>query len=156
MEFWKASKDIQDLVAELVAKHHPDLALVLDQIVVVFKEKAGTSGGQVVLGTASKSSALMNALSGENYQFILTLGSDQWENSLTGKQREALLDSLLCACRAEEDPKTGDPKCVVARPDIIAFRENLERYGMWFPVEESEKKDLPPVDEIAAMFGAKQ
>lgn len=156
MEYWKASKEIHQQVLELVGQNHPDLALVSNEIVVVFREKAGKSGGKVILGTPRKATALANALANEDYKFILELGANVWEHDLTSKQREALLDHLLTACRCEEDPKTGDVKCSVAKPDIAAFRENLERYGMWFPKEEptggEEEKEEP--DLIKEMFGA--
>jgi hypothetical protein len=157
MDYWKASTEIQDKVMALIGQNHPDLALIAEEVVVVFREKAGKSGGQVVMGTPKKVPALANALAGEDYKFILELGADVWENDLTSRQREALLDHLLTACRCEEDPKSGNLKTTVARPDIMAYRENLERYGMWFPREKAD--DEGPVNEVddavQEMFGAK-
>jgi len=149
MEYWKANKDIHDQVLKIVGRNHPDLALVSSEIAVVFREKAGKSGGQAILGSARKAPALINALSNSNYAFILELGADVWENELTSMQREALLDHLLTACRAEDDPKSGDVKYSVAKPDIMAFRENIERYGMWFPKDEKKEEESP----IEDMFG---
>jgi len=148
VEYFKANKEVQDMVMTLVGQYHPDLALVVEEIVVVFREKASKAGGQVVLGNSKKVTPLANALAGENYQFVLELAADQWEHELTAKQREALLDHLLCACRCEEDPKSGNIKCSVAKPDIMAFRENVERFGMWFPKEEKEDEDPAPVVEL--------
>lgn len=150
VEVWKANEDIHTKMRELVGQHHPDLALVVDEIVVVFREKAGKSGGQVVLGNSKKVAPIANAIGGTDYKFVLELASDQWEHELTSKQREALLDHLLTACRCEEDPKSGDLKCSVAKPDISAFRENIDRYGMWFPKEDEEEDSASPVEE---MFG---
>jgi hypothetical protein len=144
-EIWKANKEIHQQVLDLIGKNHPDLALVSDDIVVVFKERAGKSGGQVILGNSRRVGAMANAIGGTDYKFVLEVGADQWEQELTSKQREALLDHLLTACRCEEDPRSGDMKCSVARPDIQAFRENVERYGMWFPVEEEEES---PVEQL--------
>lgn len=147
VEYYKASKDVQNKVMELIGKGHPDLSLVADEIVVIFREKAGKRGGQVVLGSAKKVSAMANALAGEDYKFVLEVAADQWEHELTTKQREALLDHLLCACRCDEDPKTGNAKCYIAPPDIMAYRENVERYGMWFPKdEEGDDSDDADVD----------
>lgn len=150
VEFWKANDEIHATLKELIGKYHPDLALVSDEIVAVFREKAGKSGGQVVLGSSKKVAAIANAIGNTAYKFVLELAADQWEHELTSKQREALLDHLLTACRCEEDPKSGDFKCTVAKPDIMAFRENVERYGMWFPKDE-EEEDSSPVED---MFGA--
>lgn len=150
VEFWKANDDIHTKMKELVAKHHPDLVIVVDEIAVVFREKAGKSGGQVVLGNSKKVAPLANALGNTDYKFVLELASDQWENELNSRQREALLDHLLTACRCEEDPKSGNLKCTVARPDIQAFRENVERYGMWFPKEEPEDAG----EDVADVLGS--
>lgn len=154
MEYWKANKDIQGKVMELIGKNHPDLALVAEEIVVIFREKAGKSGGQVILGRSGKVPDKVRALAEEDYKFTLEIGADAYED-LTGRQKEALLDHLLTACRAEEDPKTGELKLSVASPDIAAYRENLERYGMWFPREKSE--DEGPINEVddavTDMFG---
>ena len=143
MEYWKANKDIHDKVMALVGANHPDLALVVEEIVVVFREKAAKSGGQIVLGTPKRAPALANALAGEDYKFILEIGADQWEHELTSRQREALLDHLLTACRCEEDPKSGEMKLSVARPDFMAFRENIARYGMWHPIDEETTPEGP-------------
>lgn len=151
VDVWKANKEVHDKMRELVGQHHPDLALVVDEIVVVFREKAGKSGGEIVLGSSKKVAALANAIGNTEYKFVIDLAADQWEHELTSKQREALLDHLLTACRCEEDPKSGDIKCTVAKPDIMAFRENIDRYGMWFPKEEEDEGEGPsPVEE---MFG---
>ena len=147
VDIWKASTDIHDKLKELIGQNHPDLALVSDEIICVFREKAGKSGGKVVLGNSKKVAALANAIGNTDYKFVLELASDQWEQELTSRQREALLDHLLTACRCEEDPKSGDLKCSVAKPDIMAFRENVERYGMWFPKEE-EEEEASPVEKM--------
>ncbi len=153
MNIWQAPTDVHDKVRELVGQHHPDLALVVDEIIVVFREKAGKRGGQVVLGNSRKVAALANAIGNTDYKFVLEVAADQWDQELTSRQREALLDHLLTACRCEEDPKTGDLKCSVAKPDISAFRENVERYGMWFPKDDPDDEDTSPVEE---MFGSDQ
>ena len=140
-DFWKASTDIHKQMLALIGKNHPDLALVSDEIVIVFKEKASKSGGRPVMGTASRVSARMNALGNTDYKFILELAADVWEHELTSRQREALLDHLLCFCTSELDEKTGEPKCAIRRPDILAFTDNLGRYGNWFPKFEEEGEE---------------
>ncbi len=151
-DFWKANDDVHDLMRQLIAHNHPDLALLSDEIAVVFREKAGVSGGQVVLGNSKKVAPLANALGNTSFKFVLEIGSDVWENKLTSKQREALLDHLLCACHCDEDPKSGEFKCSVVKPDISAFRDNVERYGMWFPKEDEEEDGPSPVEKV---FGKK-
>lgn len=146
VEYWKANNEIQAKVQHLIGQHHPDLAIISDEIVAVFREKAGKAGGQVVLGNSKKVAALANALSGTEFKFVLELAADQWEQELSSKQQEALLDHLLTACRCEEDPKSGEFKITVAKPDIMAFTENIDRYGMWFPREAEEEES--PVEQL--------
>jgi hypothetical protein len=138
-DFWKAGEDVHSIVRKLVANNHPDLALVLDEIVVVFRDKAGKSGGRVTLGTSRKVTPV----------FMLEIGADVWEHELDHTQQEALLDHLLCSCRCEEDEKTAEPKCSIAKPDIAAFRDNIERYGMWFPKDEGDENEkASPVEDL--------
>lgn len=150
-EYFVASKEIQDLAWELIGKNHPDLAGSLNtgELVVVFREKAAKSGGRAVLGNAKKATPLTNALAGENYHFIIELPQDEW-GKMDAKQREACLDHWLCACRATTNQKTNDVKFSVVKADYSVFRENVERYGMWFPKGEDESDDSNPV---ADMFG---
>ena len=150
VDIWKANDEIHAKVKELIGQNHPDLALISDEIIIVFRTKAGKSGGQVVLGTSKKVAALANAIGNTDFKFVIEIAADLWENELGERQREALLDHLLTACRCDEDPKSGDFKCSVAKPDIMAFRENVERYGMWFPVETKEDEGPSPVEK---MFG---
>lgn len=138
---WKASEDVKALVDKLIANRHPDLALVSDEILVVFKEKAGKSGGQTVYGKAFKCSDYMNVIGGTSYSYIIELGADTWSRELDETQQEALLDSILCSMIVEEDENSGDIKMKVHKPDIQAFRKNVEAYGMWFPVDEEEVVD---------------
>jgi hypothetical protein len=148
-DYWQASDDVYKLMKELVAHNHPDLALAVDEIAVVFKEKAGKSGGRAVLGKASKVAPLANALTAKPYKFVLELGADVWEHGLTSKQREALLDHLLCSCHGDEDRKSGEVKWSVVKPDLSAYRDNIERYGMWFPSdEETEDAASSAVEEM--------
>lgn len=149
-DYWVASTEVHDTVRELVANHHPDLVLDVDEIAVVFREKAGKSGGQIVYGTPRKVTPLMAAIAGDDYKWILEVAADKWEQELTAKQREALLDHLLCACRTEEDGESGNIKRTIAKPDIMAFRENVERYGMWFPKEEDDDGDDTIADDVDA------
>jgi hypothetical protein len=140
-EIWKANEEVHDLMRELVGKYHPDLALVVDEIIVVFTEKGNKA---VVQGSASRVSPWMNLFGGTSYKFMIVLPADKWENEMTSKEREILLNHHLFSCRAEEDPNSGDIKCSMAKPDVIAFAENVEIYGqaaMFSPKQEEENKD---------------
>jgi hypothetical protein len=107
---------------------------------VVFKEKAGKSGGQIVYGRALKCSDYMNVIGGTSYSFIIELGADTWVQDLNSDQQEALLDSILCSMVVTEDENSGDIRMSIVKPEIQAFRRNVEEYGMWFPKDDEEEE----------------
>jgi hypothetical protein len=149
IEYTKAEPAIQRQAWDLIGKQHPGIggALNKGELVVVFREKAAKSGGQVILGTSRKASPLMNVIAGENIVFIIELPKDEWVD-LTLKQREALLDHHLCSCQAEEG-KNGNWKFSVIKPPIQAHPDNIKRYGMWWPRDDDEDGD----DPVGDMFG---
>lgn len=146
---YKAEQEVYDLMKEVVANYHPDLALVVDEIAIVFKEKASKSGGKITLGKASKASPLFGVLGDIEYKFIITLAADEWLN-LSNRQRQALLDSMLCACRAEEDDK-GNLQCSIALPDVSYFYDELDRWGDWRPRPPEDGPESP----LERIFGKK-
>lgn len=148
---YKAEQTIVDMIRDLVGKHHPDLALVVDEIAVIVREKAGQKGGKAVLGKSQKASPLFGVLGDTDYKFIIELAGDEWLN-LTTRQRNALLDHLLCSCRAEEDDK-GVMKYYLAPPDVNFYWDELDRWGDWRPRPEGEGPDISPIEEI---FGKKK
>ena len=141
---WKAREEIVDQVHKLINDNHPQLSYLIEEICVVFREKAQVRGGQTVFGKVSKCSDLINAMGNTNYALIVELGADTWTNDLDGDAQEALLDSLLCSVSVEENAKTGEMKIKILNPDIQAFRSNIEKYGMWMPKQE----DLTDVLEV--------
>jgi len=148
MEMWKASKEIVDQVQGLIKKHHPDLAIVMDEIAVIFRETAAKRGGRVILGKTSKASPLIanGILSDAPWKFIIELPADEWEK-LTSRQKEALLDRHLCACRTEVNDKTGETKYLLASPDVAYYWDEIDRWGDWYPRDE-EDKDKPNIVKL--------
>lgn len=132
VEYFRASEDIHDTMRDLVEKNHPDLFILQDEIIILFRNQASKVGGQKQMGKASLVSAKTRAYAREDYRIELELAQDVWE-TLSSVQQEALLDHLLTSCQCTEDPKSGELKVRIVRPDIMAFSENLERYGAWFP-----------------------
>lgn len=136
MGHWKAGKDVMDLVSKLIADYHPHLALIERDIGVVFKDKATEKAGLVIPGNTKKAPALMEVLTDKkfNFKFVIELGADVWQQ-LDDKQRVALLDHHLCAMLVEED-KDGALKCSIRPPDFVGYKEEVERHGMWRPMDE--------------------
>jgi len=148
MDIWKAEKSVVDTMVTIVTAHHPDLAPYVDQIAVIFREKASKVGGFVILGKTKKTPMLVNLLGDVEYCFVIELAADEWQ-SLNTEQRTALLDHHLCACRVELDKKTSDPKFSIAPPDFVGYRGEIERHGIWRPQPEGAAEDGPnPVMEL--------
>lgn len=149
MTHWKAGKDVMDIVKKLIAKHHPHLALIEKDIGVVFKDKATEKAGLIIPGNTKKAPPLMEVLTDKKfgYKFVIEIGADAWAN-LSEKQRTALLDHHLCAMLVEED-KDGGLKCSLRPPDFVGYKEEVERWGMWRPMDEDT------LTIIEQMFGEK-
>lgn len=145
---WIADEGVMNTVRDLVANYHPHLAALDKEILVLFKEKSAKSGDVVVPGTASKASPMLGVVSEVQWKFILTIGQDEWQ-TYTDPERIALLDHLLCACRAVEDEDTHEIKCSVAKPDVTFYADEIARHGYW------RAKGSPKQDNlILELFGA--
>jgi hypothetical protein len=146
-QMWKAGDDVMNTVTDLIAKYHPDLVLCDEEIAVVFKEKASQVGDVVIAGKTAKAPKLLGILGEVDYKFVITLGADEWQ-SLSDKQRVALLDHHLCACGVEENPKTGSTRFYVRIPDVAFFKDEVERHGFWRTSGASASQDY-----ISDLFG---
>ena len=139
---WKASSSTHEIIRDLTANHHPHLVDIVDDIVVVFKDKASRKGDRPILGTTAKAPAILSVLGEREYQFVLTIGNDCWVK-LNEAQRTALIDHLLCFIGGKEDEKTGEMKYFMQTPDVFYFSEEESRHGNWRADVEypSNKKD---------------
>ena len=127
---WQADDTVMNTIRDLIANYHPHLALVDQEILVVFKERAGKSGEVLTPGKSKKAPPLLGVVSETNWKFILELADDEWKG-YSDPERVALLDHLLCACKVEEDPETHTIKCSVVPPDVSFFKEEIDRHGYW-------------------------
>ena len=148
VEMWKAGKDVYDVMTKLITDYHPDLVMVVDEIAIIFREKASKAGGHVILGKSKKAPSIVGLLGDTEYKFIIELAADEW-SGLTGAQKTALLDHHLCACRTEENPQTGDLKCFMAPPDVTYYFDEVDRHGDWRP-REGDDTDTP--SSITTLF----
>lgn len=148
-KYWKASDDVRALMRDLVAQHHPHLALCDDEIAILFKEKATQTGDVVVLGKTAKASELFGVLGDIKWKFIITLADDQWK-MMSNPERVALLDHHLCGCRAVENKTNGNMAYSVVPPDVAFYKGEIERHGMW------RTSGVPPTPAlIEEIFGTK-
>ena len=137
---WLAGDDVVNTMKDLVAKYHTRLVGCVDEIAVVFKDKASEVGDVVVAGKTAKASPLFAILAEVPWKFVITLAADAWSD-LDDKQKLALLDHHLCACGAKEDKK-GNMNYYVAQPDVAFFREEVERHGVWRTSGAAPTQDL--------------
>jgi len=149
-DIWKADgevyKTMQNLIANKAALAH--LALVDDDILIVFKEKASTNGDQVIAGSTAKAPPLLTVVSeGKKWKFVITLGADVW-STMGNLEKEALLFHHLCACAVDENPTTSDIKCSKRLPDVSFYREEVKEYGFW-----RTSGTMPEEDLIDELFG---
>ncbi len=130
MEVWKAGPDVEATVKDLVANHFPDLALVDDEIAVIFREKATTNGDHIIAGKTAKAPSLLGILGEVDFKFVITIGADHWQ-TLNDKEQRALLFHHLCGCGVEENPQSGLMRCFVKLPDVAFFKQEVEEFGFW-------------------------
>jgi hypothetical protein len=135
-----------------VANNHPSLASVDKDIAILFRSKAAKRGGQVILGTSRKAPPILDVLGKGDYKFILEIGSDEWA-LLSEAQKSALIDHLLCACKVEEDPKSGELKFSIAPPDVQFYWDELSRHGDWRPRPQQEAGASMDLEEMIGSKG---
>lgn len=146
-DIWFAGSPVRDHLNFAVANWHPELADIIDRIMTVFREPAQKSGGRVVLGNARKASPMLKAVGKQfaqtDFIFVLEIAAEEWQH-LDDTKRLALIDHLLCSCKAEEAEDDSEIKYSIAKPDIQMFSANVGRFGVWvdlqIPEEDSEKE----------------
>lgn len=144
---WEAGKDVMDIIHHYIKNYHPSLAGVDDEIAVIFRGKASKRGGQAILGTSKKAPSILDVLGKGKYKFVLEIAADEWQ-VLSNSQQGALIDHLLCACKVEEDPESGDIKYSIAPPDVQFYWGELERNGDWRPRPQQEDGASMDVEEM--------
>lgn len=148
MDIWKAGSDVLKMMHQLIKKYHPHLLLIEEDIGIIFREKATEKAGKVILGTVKKAPPILPVLTDKkyNYKFIIELGANAW-NALSDKQKMACLDHHLCSMVVEEDAEKGTLNCSIQPPDFSAFKDEVQRWGMWWPL------DAETLSVIEEMFG---
>lgn len=154
MDVWLAEGATRDLMLHLIKEYHPHLALVEEQIAILFKEKASKSKGKVILGTAKKASTTMKALGKKDWVFIIEIGNDEWQK-LSDEDRMARLDHLLCACGVEEKDD-GTMRHHLIAPDASVYFANIERFGFHFDYDDEDEAAEKGATTIEDMFPSEE
>ena len=145
MDIWIAGKDILEMRSNIIREHHPQLLPIMEEIAIIFREKAAKRGGKVSLGATKKAPSLLSLLSDKEYKFVIELAHDEW-SSLTTPEKTSLLDHHLCACGTKEVEQTGETKYFVEPPDVAFFWGELERHGAWRTKPEEENELMPTLE----------
>lgn len=128
-EYFRASKEMVDLVTEVREMHHEPLADARIGIIVrgVAPQIKGKRGMAKVRKVSAEEQLFMP------YDFLIWFADDIWQE-LNAFQRRALVDHELCHCRwTNEKPK-------LVGHDLEEFRCIIERYGFWWPFAEEDEQ----------------
>lgn len=129
MDYWPAN-EVEDIIRKYI-KYHPELLGA--NIGCIFREKATQSDGVPIVGKISKVSARYQCLMKEEYDYIIEIGADAWQD-LSPDSREAWVDHLLEHAYGEENDKTGEMKWKLRKPEIMIFPNIIHRHGLnWMP-----------------------
>lgn len=142
---WREAPEVKEIADRLIPEHHQEIELWMDEIRYVFRDKAQKSKGRVVLGKAHKVGGmacyLIHSATGDINEFgdqaedmfVVEIAEDAWE-TLTARQKEALVDHELCHFSIEIDEETeGEVIRKIVGHDVEEFRAVVERWGAWKP-----------------------
>jgi hypothetical protein len=127
-QIYENAESVENLANSLIGTHHPELATAV--IRYIFKEKAGSKGGKVVLGSVKKLSDQQKFLMEGHPDFLMEIPMDVW-NEMDASKRTALVDHFLERCTGEEDEQTSEMKWATREPDVHEFSSILRRHGAW-------------------------
>jgi Putative phage metallopeptidase len=124
---WKRLADAEELVAELIKDHHPELE---DCLVFCFgKPKSTRRNGRMNVAKIRVASEFHKALAGTDVNYIIEIGLDFWQPALKRELRVPLLDHELNHAIGKD--AKGRPH--LTGHDVEEFEEIIRRYGIWEP-----------------------
>jgi hypothetical protein len=144
MTSYTTAPAVERIAEKLIEQHHRHLLDV--PIRYLWRDKAASSKGNVVLGKARKVTGLPAHLvhlvrkdepPEEVEFFVLEIAADMWQ-TLTEPQRVALVDHELCHLGVEIPERAdADRKLVIRGHDLEEFAAVVERHGLWRPAIET-------------------
>lgn len=147
--------DVYELMDDLIAKYHPDLA----EANIILCWRTGLKedkDGRLVLGQAKKASDAAKELA--EHDFIIYLNHDFYRDaSTTDEHRRYLLDHELSHCAPDKVEDANGNECQrtdergrklwrIRKHDIEEFTGVVNRHDVW----------MPNVQELARVILAKQ
>lgn len=144
------AETVEELAKRLISKYHPHLANC--KIAYLYKNKDMKSKGRVKIATAEKCSPKLKALT--EYDFLIVVSFPAY-NSLSDKQKRAIIDHELEHCWCEEDD-TGELTYSIIPHDVEEFGSIIQRHGLYYTdlekmgriVKSVEEEDASPEVEV--------
>jgi hypothetical protein len=138
MTTYTTAPEVERIADRLIEEHHKHLVGI--PIRYVFRDKAASSRGKLVLGKARKSTGLNATLvhlvrhdepPDRVDFFVIEIALDTWR-ALTDAQKTALVDHELSHCLTEvPDGLDDDVTLVLAGHDMEEFAAVVRRHGLW-------------------------
>lgn len=142
-DYWKAGEEVHKM-AETVLKSmwENDVSLGLldpDDVVIIMRDGEMPPKWGLVPGKIKKVGKDLPILTDKkyNYKYLFEICGGTW-NNMTDEQRRGLLCHLFCHVDVSENENSGEVNYKLKKPPIVAFPEELERHGMWWPSEEKD------------------
>lgn len=155
VDMWIAGPDEKEMLVGLIREFHHELVEIIDEIIIIMKEKPSNldaNPGYICHGVVKKAPPIMDLIvesqSGVGVKFIFEISSSSWQ-SFGYKQRVALMDHLLCSCKAVET-KSGDVRYTTVKPEIQMFKDEIRRHGVWIDTPSSD--DTKVVDILESVM----
>lgn len=149
MDYWKAGQQVYDMKSEIISRFHPHLALIDNNIGIMFREKASVSAGRVIQGRTKKANKQLEVFHADDMVFIIELAADEW-GKMSNEEQIALLDHHLCSMQAEEKDD-GSINYKIAPPDFVGYKAEIERHGVWRYANQEDEDGAESV--IMNLFG---
>lgn len=148
VDYYPANSETREMVKKIVFAHHPDIAPIVDGVVVMFRDTPIRENGVAIPFQVKKVPPILRGFPGVNptAQFIIILSAGMWDNAMES-ERKAWLDSALCACSAEENDD-GEIKTKIRKPDTWGYRDAIQRHGhlaIFPPIQDDQDEDVSEV-----------
>jgi hypothetical protein len=123
--------------------------LAPEHLCILMRDTAPNGWG-IIPGKVMKANKVLSILTDKSYEykFVFDIAADKW-NTLQDVQKRALLYHLCCRIDVVENEETGEVKFGMRVPPIQAFPEEMEKYGMWWPVDEDHEDMAEVLTEAA-------
>jgi predicted metallopeptidase len=126
MTEYAPSPEAAAIAKTLIGEHHTHLADV--EILYLLRYPTQKSKGQLVLGRASKASALLRHGFAIPPDFVIELAGDEWK-AMSHRTRVALVDHELSHCKAAWSD--NELTLSLVGHDFEDFAGIVERHGAW-------------------------